>query len=159
MKTKVKSQKLKVKSTILRLFRLSSLVFCLYLTACVTGSMPNLEEPQCTESREITKKFYSFHFGNEMKFSSENLKLRENFLTPEYYKSLQILQTENDVFTTNNTDFPKAFKLAECKVIEPTKTTIEILLFWKDDNRNEQKSITAEVIKKDDKWLINKVLN
>jgi hypothetical protein len=139
-------------------FFLFTFYFLLCQTACVTGSMPNLETPECEASRIAVKQFYSFHFGNEMKFSAENLKLREKFLTPEFAKSLQNLQTENDIFTTNSTDVPKAFRLGECKVIEPTKTTAEVLLFWKDDTRTEQKSIKAEVAKVGDKWLINKVL-
>ncbi|MBX7169604.1 MAG: hypothetical protein K1X72_01530 [Pyrinomonadaceae bacterium] len=137
------------------------LLFTFYFllgTSCVTGSMPNLEQPDCTDSRLTVKQFYSFHLGNEMKFSQENLKLREKFLTPEFYKSLQSLQTENDVFTTNSTDIPRAFKLGGCTVIEPTKTEVEVLLFWKDSARIEQKSIFTEVVKQGDTWLINKVL-
>ncbi len=94
-----------------------------------------------------------------MKFSAENLKLREKFLTPEFVKSLQNLQTENDVFTTNSTDFPRAFRLGNCEVFEPNKTNFEILLFWRDETRSEQKSINAEVVKQGDKWLINKICN
>jgi hypothetical protein len=60
--------------------------------------------------------------------------------------------------TTNSTDFPKAFRIGECKVIEPTKTNLEIVLFWKDDNRSEQKNIHVEAVKEADKWLIGKVL-
>ncbi len=136
--------------------------FCIlhfaFLIGCVTGSIPNLEQPECAESRLIVRQFYSFHIGNEMKFSVENLKQREKFLTPEFYKSLQNLQTENDIFTTNSMDVPRAFKLGECKVIEPTKTNVEVLLFWRDDTSSKQKSINAEVSKQGDKWLINKVL-
>ena len=139
-------------------------LFCLFTfyfllcSACVTGSIPNLEQPECTDSRLTVRKFYSFHIGNEMKFSQENLKQREKFLTPEFYRSLQNLQTENDVFTTNSTDIPRAFKLGGCQVIDPNKTNIEVLLFWRDDTRTEQRSIYAETIKQGDKWLINKIL-
>ncbi len=121
--------------------------------------MPNLEQPECTDSRLTVKEFYSYHFGNEMKFSEENLKKREKFLTPELFKSLQSVAGDNDVFTTNNNDFPKAFRVGACKVVEPTKTNIEVLLFWKDDKRSEQKAIHVEVIKQNDKWLISKILN
>jgi len=129
-----------------------------FLTGCVTGSMPNLEKPECEASRSVVKQFYSFHFGNEMKFSLENLKPREKFLTPEYTRSLQTLQTENDVFTTNSADLPRAFKLGACQVIEASQTKVEVLLFWRDENSTQQKSITAEVFKQGDKWLINKIL-
>jgi len=138
------------------------LTFCLLLTAYCSlncGSVPNLEKPECTDSRLVVKEFYSYHFGNEMKFSAENLKKREKFLTPEFFKSLQNLKTENDIFTTNSTDLPKAFRVGKCEVVEPSKTDLEVLLFWKDDKRSEQKVIHVEVVKQNDKWLVNKILN
>jgi len=138
------------------------LIFCLLLTAYGSlscGSVPNLEAPECTASRGVVKEFYSYHFGNEMRFSPENLQKREKFLTPEYFKALRALQTEADVFTTNGTDFPKAFRVGKCEVVDSAKTNIEVLLFWKDDKRTEQKAITAEVVKQNDKWLINKIFN
>jgi hypothetical protein len=136
-------------------FYLLPFCFLLFTFAC---SVPNLESPECTDSRLAVKQFYSFHFAGEMKFSGDNLKQREKFLTPEFVKSLQSAVDENDVFTTNSTDFPKAFRIGECKVIEPTKTNLEIVLFWKDDNRTEQKNIHIEAVKQADKWLLNKVL-
>jgi hypothetical protein len=155
-------RRLTVSSKQLAVRRRIFLTLCLLLTAYCSlncGSVPNLEAPECTDSRGVVKEFYSYHFGNEMRFSPENLKKREKFFTPEYFKSLQFLQTETDVFTTNNTDFPRAFRVGKCEVIEPAKTNIEVLLFWKDDKRTEQKAITAEVVKQNDKWLINKIFN
>ena len=133
------------------------LPFAFLLSAC--GSVPNLEPPECTDARLTVKEFYSNHFGGEMKFSPESVKPLEKFLTPEYFKSLQNLQTDGDVFTTGSNDFPKAFRVGGCKVIEPSKTNFEVLLFWRDDKRSEQKAINAEVVKQGDKWLINKILN
>jgi hypothetical protein len=155
MKTMMNGKWLMVNRLKFSIFCLLPFVFC--LASC--GSIPNLEEPQCTDSRLTVKEFYSYHFGNEMKFSQENLKPLEKFLTPEYFKSLQNLQTENDIFTTNNTDFPKAFRVGKCEIVEPTKTNMEVLLFWRDDTRSEQKAINVEVVKQNDKWLINKILN
>ena len=134
--------------------------FCLFtfyflLSAC---SVPNLEQPECTESRIAVKEFYSFHFGHEMKFTAENLKLREKYLTPSLLASILPKNDETDIFTTNSTDFPKAFRLGVCKVIEPTKTDFEVVFFWKDDNRNEQKTIHIEAVKQTDKWLLNRIL-
>jgi hypothetical protein len=150
----MQNSKLKIKNWLL--------VFCIFnfaflIASC--GSLPTLEAPECEASRGVVKEFYSYHFGNEMKFSQENLKQREKFLTPEFFKSLQTLQTENDVFTTNGTDLPKAFRVGGCKVIEPAKTNVEVLLFWKDDTRSEQKAINVEVVREGDKWLVNKILN
>lgn len=135
--------------------------FCIlsvaFLLGC--GSVPNLESPECIESRDNVKQFYSFHFGNEMKFSQENLKLRDKYLTPQLFKSLQNSPPENDVFTTNNTDFPKAFRLGSCETIAPDKTETQVLLFWKTDTRSEQREIKIESIKNNNQWLINRVFN
>jgi len=136
-------------------------VFCVFsftflIASC--GSIPNLQSPECAESSGIIREFYSYHFGNDMKFSRDNLKLREKFLSPELIKSLENLQTENDVFTTNETDYPKAFRVGGCKMIEPAKTQVEVLLFWKTEERSEQKSINVEAVKQGDKWLVNKIL-
>ena len=133
------------------------LLFIFYFLLFGCGSIPNLEPRECAESSGVVKEFYSFHVGNEMKFSPGNLKLREKFLTPEFVKSLQNLQTENDVFTTNSMDFPKAFRVGKCEVVSPEKTVYEIVLFWRDDVRSEQKIIKAEAVKQGDKWLINKI--
>ncbi|HEY0462334.1 MAG TPA: hypothetical protein VGC97_24590 [Pyrinomonadaceae bacterium] len=148
----MQNSKLKLKNLLLAL--------CIFNFAfSIACSVPNLEAPECTESRGTVKEFYSYHFGNDMKFSEENLKRREKYLTPEYFKSLQGLQTESDVFTTGNSDFAKAFRVGGCKVVEPSKTNVEVLLFWKTDTRSEQKAINVEVVKQGDKWLINKILN
>jgi hypothetical protein len=138
------------------------LVFCLFSLAffigCVTGSMPNLDKPECTQSRDVVKKFYSIHFDGEMKFSPENLKSKEQFFTPEFLQSLQKQETENDIFTSDSTDFPRAFRLGSCEVIEPSKTKIEVLIFWRDTTETRQQSIYTEVVNQQGKWLINKIL-
>ncbi|MEJ7846926.1 MAG: hypothetical protein WKF92_02430 [Pyrinomonadaceae bacterium] len=122
-------------------------------------SVPNLEALECTESRGVVKEFYSFHFARDMKLSPENLKLREKFLTPELIGSFENLQTEDDVFTTNSTDYPKAFRTAGCEVITPEKTVFEVVLFWRSDERSEQKEIKVETVRQNGKWLVNKVIN
>jgi hypothetical protein len=130
----------------------------LWLVLLLTGcGVPNLEPPACTESRTTVREFYSFHFGNDMKFSPENLKLREKFLTPELLKRLELSQENTDPFTTGTSDFPKAFRVGECKQISPTETKFQVLLFWRDDTRSEQREIKVEAIKQNEKWLVNKV--
>lgn len=131
---------------------------CLLLILATIGcSIPNLESPECTESRNVAREFYSFHFGNDMKFTTENLELRKRFLTEKYFERLKGSRAADDPFT-NTTDYPKAFRIGECRVIEPGKRTeFEILLFWKDDKRSEQRSIHAEAVKENDTWLIDDV--
>ena len=73
-KIEVRSWKLEVRSRKLEAVWRGVLTFCLltstfYLLSC--GSIPNLEQPECTDSRFVVKEFYSYHFGNEMKFSED----------------------------------------------------------------------------------------
>ena len=56
-----------------------------FTTAC---SVPNLESQQCSEARDVVKKFYSFHFANDMTPSPESLKASEQFLTDVLYHEL-----------------------------------------------------------------------
>lgn len=152
--------KLAVSSKQLAVWRRKFLVFCsLPFACCLLGcGVPNLEAPECTEARQAVKAFYSYHFGNEMRFSAENLKQREKFLTPEFAESLRKLQTDADVFTTGDTDYPKAFSAGECRVAASDKTVFDVLLFWKTDTRTEQRKIKVEAVKQNDKWLIDKVI-
>ena len=137
-----------------KIFCLLSTVFC--LPSC---SIPNLESNECIESRTSVKEFYSFHFGNEMKPSAENLKRREKFLSKELLQTFAASnETAKDYFTATE-DYPKAFRIGGCEIITQEKTVFEVLLFWKDDARSEQRAITVEVAKQDDKWLINKINN
>lgn len=95
-----------------------------------------------------------------MKFSRENLRLREKYLSNELKESLNRIDensVKEDVFTKNE-DLPKAFRVGACKVIAPNKTELQILLFWKDDVRSEQREIKVEAVKENDKWVINKIL-
>ena len=135
------------------------LLFCiLHFGFCISScSVPNLEPPACTESRTAVREFYSFHFGNDMKFSLENLKLRERFLTPDLSKRMEFAKEGVDPFTTGTTDFPKAFRVGECKEISPDRTDFQVLLFWRDDTRTEQREINVEAEKQNEKWLVDKI--
>ncbi len=130
----------------------------LWLILLLTGcSIPNLEPPACIESRTAVREFYSFHFGNDMKFSTENLKLREKFLTLELSKQMQSAQENTDPFTTGTSDFPKAFRVGECKEFSPGQTEFQVLLFWRDDTRSEQREVKVEAVKQNEKWMIDKI--
>lgn len=136
------------------------LTFCIsHFAFCIGCSIPNLEKPECREARQTVKEFYSYHFGSDMKFSPENLRQREKFLSPDFIKILQNAPPENDVFTTNSIDYPKAFRIGGCEVKAADKAVFEVLLFWKDDVRTEQRAINVEVTKQNDKWLINNINN
>jgi hypothetical protein len=135
-----------------------TIFYILYFAFCVSCSIPSLESAECTEAREAVKELYSYHFGNEMKPTAENLKARERFLTPELTTALQKFQSDIDPFTLS-TDFPKAFRVGGCKTVAPDKTESQVLLFWKDDERSRQQEITVETIRQNDRWLINNIFN
>lgn len=159
MKTEDRSQRSEVRSQRFKISR-KKFAFCflLFSVFCLLScSVPNLEKGECAEARDTVKSFYSFHFDNDMKFSPENLKKREKFLTPEYFKSLQNLQTDKDVFT-DLAEFPRAFRVGGCRVIEPNKrVNFGVLMFWRDDTRTEQREVNVEAVKQNNNWLIDKI--
>jgi len=120
-------------------------------------SVPNLGEPDCETARDSVREFYSFHLANDMTFSTENLETRKQFLAPEFYERLKTGTHQGDPFTQTS-DLPKAFRVGECKVEEPGKRVrFELVLFWKDDVRSEQRSITVNAENSDGRWLIRNV--
>lgn len=141
------------------------LLFTFYLLLCSCGvSVPNLEEPQCTEARNAVKRFYSFHFDNDMHPSLEYLELRDRFLTRNFRfmlgKGIGGLPPPppRDYFTATE-NYPKAFRVGECKLGSGTEASLQVLLLWRDDTSSDQKEVHVDMVKVDDAWLINGISN
>lgn len=132
---------------------------CLLLAACcsLSCSIPNLESTSCIDSRTALREFYSYHFGNSMTFSQDDLKARKKFLTPEFAERLRGSQEGTDPFTTGTSDIPKAFRAAECREISSDRTSFDVMLYWKDDTRTEERRITVEMAKRGEVWLVDNV--
>jgi len=129
-------------------------VICLINAGC---SIPTLETSDCTVARESVKRFYSFHFGNDLTPSPENLTMRKDFLTPEYYQRLtNSVESKTDVFTLTD-NYPKAFRVGECRSADAGKAIVQVLLFWHTDDQNVQKQINVELTRAGDKWLVENV--
>lgn len=92
-----------------------------------------------------------------MKPSKENLELRGKFLTGELKQNLAAQTDAKTDYFTATEDYPKAFRVGKCEVVAPDKTVFQIVLFWKDETRNEQREIKVETVKQTDKWLVNKI--
>ena len=136
-----------------RRFAFSLIVSCL-LVSC---SVPNLESEECSEARTRVRAFYSLHFGGDMKFSQENLKLREEFLTRDFADRLRGREPGFDPFTLTE-DQPKAFRVGECSVVEPGKRVrLNVLTFWKTDTQSIQRSIDVDAVNEDGRWAIETV--
>lgn len=135
------------------------LLFCVLNFAFSIQScrLYSLEPIECTEARVAAKQFYSFHFGNEMRPSSENLRARERFLTPRYFTAL-IASGEGslDQFTLTE-NYPKSFKIGECRADTPTNVDLQIQLYWKDDYTTVQQEVVANMVKESGKWLLDGV--
>ena len=137
------------------------LIVCCCFASC---SIPNLEEADCRDARDRVREFYSFHFGNDMHLTEESVRLREKYLTRRLVNDLlndavALPVKTTEYFTATPTDDPpKAFRVGECKVVQPGETVqFDILLFWKDDVRTEQRHISTSVKKENNNWLIDSV--
>lgn len=129
------------------------------VAAALSCSVPNLETPACSEARTRLREFYSFHFGNGLQFSQEALNQRKKFLTPEFASRLALLPDGADPFTTGSTDLPKAFRVGECRAETSDRISFQILLFWRDENRTEQREINADMVRRGDQWFVDDVKN
>lgn len=130
--------------------------FLLIFTAAC-GSVPNLEPKECIDSRQTVKSLYSNHFGSEMKPSPDKLKSLEKYLSKELSKAVSAsLETSTDYFTQTE-DYPKAFRIGGCEVFADDRTAFDVLLFWKDEERSEERKIRVETKKENGTWLINKI--
>jgi hypothetical protein len=146
----MKSSKLKTNKYVL--------IFCIlhfaFLIAC---SQPILESEKCIESRNVVKRFYSFHIGNDMTPSSTYLEKRKEYLSKELLKQISgNIDSKKDYFTQTD-DYPKAFRAGGCENAGKDTTKFEILLFWRNNEKNMQREIEVEAIKENNKWFVNKV--
>ena len=141
------------------------LLFCiLHFALCISScSIPNLESTECSETRDAVKRFYSFHFANDMAPSPDNLKARQRFLTNDLYQQLQgSTSGKTDYFTQSN-DYPRTFKIGKCKhTPDAANVTLQVQLYWRDDQSTVQKEVTVAAFFRgnalaDDEWLIQRV--
>jgi len=92
-----------------------------------------------------------------MHFSNENLTARERFLTADFARRLTGEREGPDPFTTGDDDLPKAFRVGQCREIANDKVEFQVLLFWRNDVRSEQREIKVEAARQNDRWLIDNV--
>ncbi len=129
----------------------------LFTVLSVGCGAPTLETPECREARPTIREFYSYHFANEMLFTKESLQARDRFLTSDFRKDLETSPDGVDVFTTGSDDIPRAFREGKCTTISSDHTTFEVLIFWRDDTRTEQRQINVEAKKTATGWRIDRV--
>lgn len=135
---------------------LAVLAVCVLFGGC---SQPILEAEECIEARNGVKRFYSFHFGNDLKPSKENFEKRAEFLSENLRRKLSAETFGKTDYFTQTEDYPKAFRIGKCAAKSATQTEFEVLLFWRTNESNVQREIRVELVKEKGNWLINEVKN
>lgn len=120
-------------------------------------SQPNLESDECRESRDMVKKFYSFHIGNDMRPSANTLAKRKEFLSKALVQSIAASTDTNTDYFTQTDNYPKASRVGACTTLNKRRASFEVLLFWRTDDKDVQQEIYVEAVNENSKWLIDKV--
>lgn len=131
----------------------------IFAVSCVSAagkcSVPSLEPVECSQSQIALREFFSFHFGNDMRFSQSNLEKRQPYLTERFRESVEKSTEDSDPFTLRDNDFPKSFRIGQCNVESADSTKFDVLIFWKDDTRSEQRKLIATMKLAGDRWLLD----
>ena len=120
-------------------------------------SVPNLETAGCAQARNAVKRFYSLHFANVQTQNAEYENSREELVTQRLRDSLPAEGTED--YFTKTADFPKAFRIGVCTQSADDRATLQVVLLWRDDIRNEQREVSVSAIRSGSGWLIDSVEN
>lgn len=129
-----------------------SLLFLAFLSSC---SVPTLESTRCLAAQGSLKKLLSLHFDRGFKGNSDYRKLRDKYIT-ERLKG-EIDSKKGFDYLTQTSDFPKAFRIGGCTEKGKDDVALGVLLFWKDNKRDEQRSIEVEMKYENGNWLVDKV--
>ncbi len=63
-----------------------------------------------------------------------------------------------DELTKTLSDYPKAFRVGKCTLDESkSNADIQVLLFWRDDQRSDQRELRVKVIQEGTNWLVNDI--
>jgi len=134
-----------------------ALVASLLLCSVSGCGVPNLESAECREARDAVKRFYSFHFANEMRPSAAGFDARRPFLTDSLSNRLTGRSSEAEDYFTATENYPRTFRVGECQVTGADSALLNVLLLWRDDTSSDQKEISVRTHRAGDKWLIDEV--
>jgi hypothetical protein len=141
-------------SIAIKIVKLAAPAALFLLAAC---GAPALSSEECIAARPSVREFYGYHFGNDMSFTPETLTARERFLSAGFRERLKQVPGPGDPFTTGTEDVPRAFRVGDCTSDPEGRTKFEILIFWRDEDRTEQRTIIAEAVNENGTWLIDRV--
>lgn len=133
-----------------------TLLFAVFSTILIAGcSVPTLVPESCTEARGPLKKLYSLHFDRGFEPDDSYKEQRGEFLSDRLKGEIDG-QSGFD-YLTQTGDPPKAFRIGKCTETGKDVVSFGVLLFWKDDQRDEQREINASMTRRGDGWVVDKV--
>ena len=127
-------------------------LLAIFATAC---SVPTLESKNCLDAQGSLKKLLSMHFDRGFNGNDAYRKERDGYITERLRGEID--SKKGFDYLTQTTDFPKAFRIGGCTENSENEVILDVLLFWKDDKRSEQRQIDVSMKNVDDKWLVDKV--
>ena len=83
--------------------------------------------------------------------------MRKRFLSPALVDQLLDTPEGVDPFTTGDADVPKAFRAGECRVLTPVRTQFDLIIFWRDDKRSEQRTLKVDLVKTESGWVVDEI--
>jgi len=121
--------------------------------------VPNLEPEECVRSRESVKRFYSLHFGTDLRAAADLRDERSTYLTDDLLNRLPSLQDQAVDYFTKTSESPKSFRVGRCLVISGSETELQVVLLWRDDTRSDQAEVKVKSVLTGEKWSIDDVNN
>lgn len=122
----------------------------------VSCRVDTFDTSPCGNASDAIRSFYSFHLGNDMTPSPENLEKRKKYLTDELFKQLSASDSKADYFTASEV-FPRTFKIGDCSMKSPDEATVQVQIYWKDDYNTVQKDVLVDTVKRAGEWLVSSV--
>lgn len=132
---------------------LPSILFVAVLAAAC--SVPTLEPESCSEARGSLKKLYSMHFDRGFDPDERYEEERGEYLSDRLKGEMD--GQDGFDYLTQTGDPPKAFRIGKCSETGKDAVSFGVLLFWKDDQRDEQREINASMVKSGDRWTVDRV--
>ena len=99
------------------------LTLLIFSTGC---SEAVLNADQCSDARNAVKRFYSFHFGNDMTPSDRGLEIRTRFLSKGLADRLTKDKNSSTDFFTQSEEFPTAFRVGKCEMRSEDSALLEV---------------------------------
>jgi hypothetical protein len=125
-------------------------VSAISLASC---SIPNLEGQQCTETRDVVREFYSWYLGTDAAMREKQRDFYDRYIAPNFRSAAA---TGLDPFFLSDTT-PTTFKIGKCEVKDDSHVDIQVQIYWRQEQKIDQKEVYAGVEKVGDKWFIDEV--